>query len=64
MAHTFLRTDLMSKVILSQSTTCTHTFTRDIEFLPFEFRENSQELLQESYKVSCHIFLVLPWSWT
>ena len=59
-AHTCLRTDLLSKVIRSSSRSCTHTFTCDVEFLPFEFWENFQELFQESYEVSCHIVLVLP----
>jgi hypothetical protein len=40
MAHTFLRTVFSSKLIRSLLETDTYTFTSEIEFLPFEFREN------------------------
>ena len=55
----FLRTRRLCKYQVFELHFDTHTFAGQIEILPFEFRKDFQELLQEADQLNCEIFFIL-----
>lgn len=59
-AHTSPRTDIIRiNALLTYPNTVTYTFTRQIEILSLEFREDFQKLLHETDKLDSEVFFVL-----